>query len=197
MVTLITEADFDGLETGSNGTNHQVERAELLERWATDTEAFELADDVRRAVLLLAAAEHFEMAGELDRALDLVRRADEASDAEPHETTGALVSILLARGERDAAVAASDALRASQTEAWWRYWDVAEAFELADELALAERWFVITLRAVERDPEYDVGDRLVALTGRHRVRRDAGKPEDVLDLETNELRGLLGYELAE
>ena len=197
MVTLITEADFDDLETGSNGTNHQVERAELLERWATDTEAFELGGDLRRAVLLLAAAEHLEMAGEHDRALDLARRAGEASDAEPHEATGALVSILLARGERDAAVAATDGLRASQTEAWWRYWDVAEAFELADELALAERWFVITLRAVERDPEYDVGDRLVALTGRHRVRRDAGKPEDVLDLETNELRGLLGYELAE
>ena len=196
MVTLITEADFDDLETGSNGTNHQVERAELLERWATDTEAFELGGDLRRAVLLLAAAEHFEMAGEHDRALDLARRAGEASDADPRgdrrtrlDPAGAWRARRRGRGDRG--------LRASQTEAWWRYWDVAEAFELADELALAERWFVITLRAVERDPEYDVGDRLVALTGRHRVRRDAGKPEDVLDLETNELRGLLGYELAE
>ncbi|GAA1818482.1 hypothetical protein [Agromyces neolithicus] len=197
MATRITEADVDDLEFGSNGTNHHVERAELLERWATDTGSFELDDDLRRATLLLASAEHLEMAGELDRALDLVRRAGAASDVEPHETVGALVSILLARGERDAAIAASDALRASQSAAWWRYWDVAEAFELADELALAERWFVITLRAIERDPEYDVGDRLVALTGRHRVRRDAGKPEDVLDIETNELRGLLGYELAE
>jgi hypothetical protein len=194
MAQLITETDLDDLELRVADGNGHVGRAELLERWATDAAAFELEDGVRRAHLLLVAAEHLEMAGELERARSLARRAAEASDAEPHEATGTLVSILLALGERDAAVAAADGLRGAGSEEWWRHLDVAESFELADELALAERWFVITLRIVERDPDHDVADRLIPLSGRFRVRRDAGKPEDVLDADTSQLRELLGYE---
>ncbi|WP_430645638.1 hypothetical protein [Agromyces sp. GXS1127] len=194
MAQLITETDLDDLELRVVENGGHVARADLLERWATDAAAFELDAGVRRAHLLHVAAEHLEMAGELDRALAMVRRAGEASDAEPDETTGTLVSILLALGRRDAAVEAADALRGSGNGEWWRHLDVAEAFELADELALAERWFVITLRVIERDPDHDVADRLIPLSGRFRVRRDAGKPEDVLDAETSQLRELLGYE---
>jgi len=194
MAQLIREDDLDVLELRvADGRGH-VARAELLEQWATDATAYELDDGIRRAHLLLVAAEHLEMAGELDRALAVARRAAEASDAEPHEATGRLVSILLALGDRDAALGMADELRGSGSEAWWRPLHVAEAFEFADELELAERWFVITLRIVERDPEHDVADRLIALSGRFRVRRDAGKPEDVLDAETSQLRELLGYE---
>ncbi|MFC9919519.1 hypothetical protein [Agromyces binzhouensis] len=194
MAQLITEDDLDELELRvADGRGH-VARADLLERWATDDAAFELAAGVRRAHLLLVAAEHFEMAGELDRALAVARRAAEASDAEPHEATGRLVAILLALGERDAALHTADALRGSGSGQWWRHLHVAESFEFADELELAERWFVITLRLIERDPEHDVADRLIALSGRFRVRRDAGKPEDVLDAESSQLRELLGYE---
>lgn len=197
MVQLITEDDLDGLELRvSAGANHHVERAELLERWASDTGEFELHADLRRSHLFHVAAEHLEMAGELDRALQLVQRAAEASDARPGETTSTRVSILLARGERDEALAAADALRAAQVDDWWQQLAVAEVFELADELALAERWFVIALRTVERDPEHDADDRLTALAGRYRVRRDADKGEDVLDIETRELAGILGVELA-
>uniref|UniRef100_UPI003397E29E hypothetical protein n=1 Tax=Agromyces zhanjiangensis TaxID=3158562 RepID=UPI003397E29E len=127
-------------------------------------------------------------------ALAAARRAADASDCEPSEATGRLVAILLALGERDAAIETADALRVSGTAPWWRHLHVAEAFEFADEFELAERWFAITLRLVERDPEHDVADRLIALSGRSRVRRDAGKPEDVLDAETSQLRELLGYE---
>ncbi len=194
MAQLITEAELDDVELRvADGRGH-VERAELLERWATDATAYELADGIRRAHLLLVAAEHLEMAGELERALAAARRAAEASDAEPHEATGTIVAALLALGRRDDAVGEADALRGSGSGDWWRHLHVAEAFELADELELAERWFVITLRIIERDPEHDVADRLIALSGRFRVRRDAGKPEDVLDAETTQLRELLGYE---
>lgn len=197
MVQLITEDDLDGLELRASASpNHHVDRAELLERWASDTEAFELHADVRRSHLFHVAAEHLELAGELDRALQSVRRAAEASDARPGETTSTLVSILLARGEREEALAAADALRGAQVDDWWAQLAVAEVFELADELALAERWFVIALRTVERDPEHDADDRLTALAGRYRVRRDADKGEDVLDIETRELAGILGVELA-
>ncbi|MGX5695969.1 hypothetical protein ACWKWP_07210 [Agromyces soli] len=196
MAQLITDDDLDGLELrASADPNHHVERAELLLRWATDTESFALDDDVRQAHLLLVAAENLEMAGELDRALALARRAAEASDAVPGEVSSTLVSILLARGERDAAIAEADALRAAGLGEWWPLLAVAEVFELADELALAERWFVIALRVVERDAEHDADDRLTALAGRYRVRRDAGKDEDVLDIETRELAGLFGVEL--
>lgn len=196
MAQLITEDDLDGLELRvSADPDHHVERAEMLVRWATDAESFSLDDDVRRAHLLLVAAEHYETAGELQRALEFARRAAEASDSVPGEVSGTLVSILLALGERDAAIAEADALRGAGLDDWWPLLAVAEVFELADELALAERWFVIALRVVERDAEHDVDDRLTALSGRYRVRRDAGKHEDVLDVETRELAGLLGVEL--
>lgn len=196
MAQLITEADLDDLELRvSDGPGHHTAQAELLERWAVEGDGFVLGAGVRRAQLLFIAAEHLEAAGELDRALAVARRAAEASDVEPGEAGGTLVSILLDLGERDAAIAEADRLRAARIDDWWRLLDVAEVFELADELELAERWFVIALRCVERDPEHDVDDRIAALAGRYRVRRDAGKAEDVLDVETRELAGLLGVEL--
>lgn len=196
MVQRVTEEDLDNLELRvSAGPAHHRERAELLERWASEPDAYELGDGVRAAHLLLVAAEHLEMAGDLEQARALARRGAEASDAVPGEAAGTLVSILLDLGERDAAIAEADALRAAPSDDWWSALHVAEVFELADELALAERWFVIALRSIERDDEHDADDRLTALVGRYRVRRDADKDEDVLDLETRELAGIFGVEL--
>uniref|UniRef100_UPI00339153DA hypothetical protein n=1 Tax=Agromyces zhanjiangensis TaxID=3158562 RepID=UPI00339153DA len=112
MAQLITEDDLDVLELRvADGRGH-VARADLLERWATDAAAFELDDGIRRAHLLLVAAEHFEMAGELDRALSAARRAADAVRGRPAVDGGALVAGLAGQllGGAEALAAASAGL---------------------------------------------------------------------------------------
>ena len=170
------------------------ERVETFVDWAVDRERYVLDDSVTSAHLLLIAAEHLESLRELDRALDLAERAAASDDVAPFEATPTLVSIRLARGETAAAVSLADELRRGGTDDALLVEQVAEAFEHAGELAAAERWNVIGLRLLERLGDADAYQRSSFLSGRYRSRRDAGRPIDVLDTETERLRASLGQE---
>lgn len=169
------------------------ERVDQLISWA-EGEEYELDETVSRGYLLSAAAEHLADLGELDRALELASRAAEAATGdERFEAYPGLIAIRLARGERQEALALADEVRRAQLDDALLVERLAEEFEHAGELQLAERWFVIALRRAEQTGiATDDAVRSMALSGRFRVRRDAGKPIDVLDAETQRRREALG-----
>lgn len=196
---MISFDDVLGLETEQLGRDpvraerRLRERVDQLISWA-DREEYDLDETVSRGYLLSAAAEHLADLGELDRALELASRAAEAATGdERFEAYPGLISIRLARGERQDALALADEVRRAQVDDALLVERLAEEFEHAGELELAERWFVIALRRAEQTGfATDDAIRSMALSGRYRVRRDAGKPIDVLDAETQRLREALG-----
>lgn len=197
MATLITEDDIDDLElrdfdeaSGSvtGGAAEHLEKAAIFEEWATDADSYELGDGVTPAKLLIVAAEHLQLAHDTAEAFRLARAAKDHPSAQPFEAHPTLISLHLDDDELSAAVALADEVRAGSADELGIYQMIAESFELAGELTLAERWFAISIRVLERAGVESPDDRMSLLTGRYRVRRDAGKPLDVLDVETEQLR---------
>lgn len=197
MATLITEDDIDDLElrdldeaTGSvtGGAAEHLEKAAIFEEWATDADNYELGDGVTPAHLLVVAAEHLQLAHDMAEAFRLASAASEHPSAQRFEAHPTLISLHLENNELDAAVALADEVRKGGADELGIYEMIAESFEMAGEVTFAERWFAIGLRMLDRVGLESPGDRLSLLTGRYRVRRDAGKALDVLDVETEELR---------
>ena len=197
MTTVITENDIDELElrdfdeaTGSitGGAAEHLEKAAIFEEWATDADSYTLSDGVTPAHLLIVAAEHVQMAQDTAEAFRLARTASEHPSAEPFEAHPTLISLHLESNELEAAVTLADEVRTGGADELGIYEMIAESFEDAGELTLAERWFAIGLRMLDRVGVESPNDRLSLLSGRYRVRRDADKPLDVLDVETEQLR---------
>ncbi|GAA3873008.1 hypothetical protein GCM10022381_15030 [Leifsonia kafniensis] len=203
MTTQITEDDIDELElrdfdeaTGSatGGVAEHLEKAAIFEEWATDADSYTLDDGVTPAYLLVVAAEHLQMANDTTEAFRLARAAREHPSARPFEAHPTLISLHLESDELDAALALADEVRKGGAEELGIYESIAESFELVGELTLAERWFAIALRALDRVGLESPLDRLSLLSGRYRVRREAEKPLDVLDVETEQLRDEQGLD---
>lgn len=204
MTTLITEDDIDELElrdfdetTGSvtGGVAEHLEKAAIFEEWATDAASFTLDAGVTPAQLLVVAAEHLQLAHDTAEAFRLAVAAREHPSAQPFEAHPTLISLHLENDERDAAIELADEVRKTGAGELGIYEMIAENFEISGELALAERWFAIALRALDKVGIENPADRLSLLTGRYRVRRDAHKPLDVLDVETEQLSAAAGQDL--
>lgn len=178
MAEPVTVRDLDELEE-SDADHLQI--AETALGWADSAGP---VPPLTTGRLLIVAAEHFRLAERLDEALAAAERA-RGGGLDAHPT---LVGIQLDRGDADAALALADEVRAAGPTLELAQ-QLAEAFELGGELAAAERWYAIALR--------DAGEaeRPELLLGRYRVRRDAGKPMDVLDTESERLAALRGRRL--
>ncbi len=204
MATLITEDDIDNLElrdfdesTGSvtGGVAEHLEKAAILEEWATDAESYELDEGITPAHLLIVAAEHLQIGRDFEEAFRLAREGREHPSAQPFEAHPTLIGLHLELEQRSEAIELADEVRASGADELGIYEMIAETFELAGELAVAERWYAIALRALDKVQLESPADRVSLLSGRYRVRRDAQKPLDVLDTETEQLRVSRGLEL--
>ena len=197
MATVITEDDVDELElrdfdptTGSvtGGIAEHLEKAAIFEQWATDAENYRLDGGLTPAHLLVVAAEHLQMAHDTAEAFRLVEAARAHSSVKPFEAHPTLISLHLEQDDRTTALALADEVRTTGSDDLGIYQQIAEGFEIAGELALAERWYAIALRALDKVGLESTSDRIALLAGRYRVRRDGGKPLDVLDVETEQLR---------
>lgn len=178
MADQVTERDLDDLE--QSDADH-LRIAETALGWADSAEP---VPPLTAGRLLIVAAEHFRLAERLDDALAAGERARQGGfDAHP-----ALVGIHLDRGDAPTALALADEVRAAGPTLELAQ-QLAEAFELGGELAAAERWYAIALRDAGEAERPDL------LLGRYRVRRDAGKPMDVLDTESERLAVLRGRRL--
>lgn len=206
MSTLITEDDIDELElrdfdetTGSvtGGVAEHLEKAAIFEEWATDAENYTLDAGVTPAQLLVVAAEHLQLAHDTVEAFRLAFAAQQHPSARRFEAHPTLISLHLENDELEQAMALADEVRKTGADELGIYEMIAESFEISGELALAERWFAIALRALDKVGIENPSDRIALLTGRYRVRRDAQKPLDVLDVETEQLRTAAGLEAAE
>lgn len=203
MVTLITEDDIDNLElrdfdeaTGSvtGGVAEHLEKAAIFEEWATDDEAYALEEGLTPAQLLIVAAEHLQLGHDYEESFRVARAAGEHPSAQPFEAHPTLISLHLELDQREQALRLADEVRAGGASELGIYEMIASSFELAGELALAERWYAIALRALDKVNLESPTDRMSLLSGRYRVRRDAGKPLDVLDTETQQLRAVQGLD---
>jgi len=136
-----------------------------------------------RATFLLAAGEHWQMRQKYDNA----RRCFELALGDGGETaTEPLANLLgLALETGDEPQASSLAL---ELRGLVRQGDIGasgchfigETFETHGRLREAMRWFTIPLSYVDPEDEDDLD--FYCLSGRHRVRRELGLPEDRYDL---------------
>lgn len=206
MTTLITEDDIDELElrdfdetTGSvtGGVAEHLEKAAIFEEWATDAESYTLDAGVTAAQLLVVAAEHLQLAHDTAEAFRLAEAARQHASAKLFEAHPTLISLHLETDDLDGALVLADEVRKTGADELGVYEMIAESFEISGHLTLAERWYAIALRALDKVGLENPADRLTLLTGRYRVRRDADKPLDVLDIDTEQLRTAAGLEPVE
>jgi len=181
----ITREMLDELQeslTLRHATPAQLRARALKEyAWATEADAYALEPELSRSYVLSVAADDFLSAGEAERALAVAIEARDA--AEPGDWDGqiSLVRAHLGLHDVSAAKAAADDARAAAASDPMLAEMMGDAFELADQLALAERWYTIGLRGVDRSAGRFWYERL--LRDRHRVRRDQDKPLDGMDEE--------------
>ncbi|HLT67688.1 MAG TPA: hypothetical protein VKZ73_07430 [Microbacterium sp.] len=187
MAQTITDDDLDELELSGRGDDHSRHVAMTAIAWAEDPARFVLEEPLTPAHLLLVAAEHLEMLGELDEAWVVANRAAEHPTAAPFEALSTLVSIRLAQGDLTAATELLDGYRragAITADLAAQLADVIEASPVVDDEAgamrLAERWANIALLALERDGGH-MTDYRTALGVRYRTRRARGARHDELD----------------
>jgi len=185
---LITEDDLDEIEERGlmQGPKIQSGIAATIEAWATRPDRYELDAELAPGDLLVQAAEHAGLAGDDGEVRRLLRLAKEVSgDGYPQGWIGAAVRLGKRHGELAEVLDIVAEWKAGVEQDAEAAFDLAEAFEVSDEFALAERWFNIALRWAEQGGEdWLYGDALVA---RLRVRAEQGKPEDVMDAEAAEI----------
>jgi len=184
-VTRITQEMVDKLQeslTLREATPDQLHaRAETEYAWATETDAYELEPGLSRSYVLSVAADDFLSAGDAERSLEVAIEARDAAAVGDWEGHLSVIRAHLGLGAEDAAVAVANEARQAAAADPMLAEMVGDAFELADRLALAERWYTIGLRGLSRAGGRFWYERL--LRDRHRVRRDQGKPLDGFDEE--------------
>ncbi|SEB45513.1 hypothetical protein SAMN04489806_0701 [Paramicrobacterium humi] len=170
----------------SDNAAENIEEARICEAWATDRENFELDEDVTAQFLLTLASEKYQKAGELDEAWRVAQAAVAAGDGPPLGAHSQLLDLAFERDDRASALHYLDEVRRARTDDLHGLQSIAETLELRDEVDLAQRWFIIGMRAaswVGSDAYYEV-----FLLGRYRVRRLHAIPLDGLDVDAEHLR---------
>ncbi|MGH3353106.1 MAG: hypothetical protein ACRDPS_20755, partial [Nocardioides sp.] len=156
-----------------------------LEKLARDLPA----DNPGRAEYLTSAAESYRVAERLDDAKRCVQEAIVDGGETVLLREALLINILLDEGDHDGADKVSASLRKRARDLSGLDIDqIAEAYELADRLEQAHRWYTIALRPYEPD---DVAHDMTAshaAISRRRVRRQLGLPEDRFDAAAKRAR---------
>ena len=135
-----------------------------------------------RAEYLTSAAESYLLA---ERPKDAKRCAQDAIE-DGGETVliseGQLIDILLTEGDHDAADEIAAALRKRARDlSVFDIEQIAEAYEAADRLKEAQRWFTIALRPYDPEDVTVGSTAYAAAIARRRVRQQMGLPEDRFD----------------
>lgn len=178
----ISYDDVEGLEVGARTPAQHRDVAATLVAWAEEPHPDD--DDAAPAQLLVAAGEHLRMAGDVDGALELCRRAVDAPGPAHPEARVYWHRSLLDVGRADEAHEVADQLRRSATGDGSVYELVGESYESTGDLDRAHRWFTLGVTRLERLVDDGQDDRLTQvwrgslLRGRWRVRRAMGLPLD-------------------
>ena len=149
----------------TGGVAEHLEKAAIFEQWATDADSYTLDGALTPAHLLIVAAEHLQMAHDTDEAFRLVEAAMAHSSVKPFEAHPTLISLHLEQEDRVTALALADEVRTTGSDDLGVYQQIAEGFEIAGELALAERWYAIALRALDKVGLESPSDRIALLAG--------------------------------
>jgi tetratricopeptide (TPR) repeat protein len=136
-----------------------------------------------RAEYLTSAAESYLLAERPEDAKRCTQDAIEDGGETVLIPEGQLIDILLTEGDHDAADEISAALRKRARDLnVFDIEQIAEAYEAADRLKEAQRWFTIALRPYDPVDVTDVGSAAyTAAIARRRVRQQMGLPEDRFD----------------
>jgi tetratricopeptide (TPR) repeat protein len=136
-----------------------------------------------RAEYLTSAAESYLLAERTEDAKRCARDAIEDGGEAVLIPEAQLMHIFLTEGDHDAADEISAALRKRARDlSVFDIEQIAEAYEMADRLKEAQRWFTIALRPYDPEDVTEVGSAAyTAAIRRRRVRQRMGLPEDRFD----------------
>lgn len=189
----LTTDDIEGLEAWARTPAQHRESARRLVGWAAESHP---ADDPEAtpASLLVSAGWHLEQADDVPGALDLYRRAVTAEGPALPDARCYLHAALVKTGDTAAEREVAEEIRRSRPQDPEVYAFMTEDYELAGDLAAANRWANIGLRVLlglaEEDEEAwdDVG-AVSLLNARARVREGLGFPPDEWDERAHSGRG--------
>jgi len=191
----LTYEDIQEREDAAEGLDpdlHREAAADLL-AWAGEPHPDD-APDVNRAELLVSAAAQLSLAGDFEPALGVLREAVATGEPVDPDVRAYLIHGLLKCGLAEEADKVAADLRRERPANLLVHHLVGVAYEEADRLDLALRWFTMgATRAVRMedtvlegwsDDVDDVGagfDAIILMTARFRVRRKMGFPLDGYD----------------
>ncbi|MET0974974.1 MAG: hypothetical protein ABWX82_04830 [Leifsonia sp.] len=158
-----------------------LEMAEIIERWATDSSAYELGGQLTAPILLLIAAEHRHAADDIENAERLARQARDHADAEPFEAHPTFIAFALAAGDAATAAGLADEVEHARPTDLAFYTMIGESYEEHDDERTAERWYTLGLEMMVRTGETDDPEYLGLLISRSMLRKDMGLPADDFD----------------
>ena len=187
--TLITDDDVDDLILSEDLTpeRHRVIATTLFE-WAEDKDRFELEPELPESYLLGAASDHATMAGDPELALSYAIVA--MGYADDGTVLATYYGALLGAGKAEEAAELEKLMRGQDHFDLMLFEEMSHIEAERGELKSALRWANLgVLRADEliEYEDYQDFEYLSLLLQRSEVRRQAGLPEDDLDVEAREL----------
>lgn len=171
---LILQGDVDG------------RHAHLAEHCAALAEVATPHDAVSKGELLVAAAEQYRLAGDLDTSVSLCRQAVADGGRVRLDARAYLVAALVAVGEVSEARSVVQAIWADRPRDPHLLLFVGEQLEMIGDLNGAVTWF--TRGVVCRQSGDSSFGKVLLLCARARVRGELGFPPDELDLLADEFR---------
>lgn len=173
MLLFQDDADPAASEAVSRG----LSVAELI-AWA---DTLDPASEVNRAQLLTSVGAFLEYADRLADAVPVLEEAVADGGEVVPDARVYLATALLRLGEEERAGALFDAVRHDRPTDPLVYEIVGEAWEMRDELATAEHWFMTGWNRCLKDESADMANTLMLLVGRRRVRLAQGLGQDHFD----------------
>lgn len=175
------------------GPEAHREAAADFQAWANEPHPDD-EPEASRAELLVSAAAQLSMAGDHEPALGLLREAAASGEHVSPDIRAYLINGLLECGLGEEADKVADDLRRERPADVMVHDLVGTAYERADRLDVALRWFTSgTLRAARADDDdVDDFDTFLLMASRYRVRQKMGFPPDDLDEVA-----AMGYDYAE
>jgi hypothetical protein len=182
----LTQDDVDEVVMAARSPEEHRAAAAQLEAWANQTHPADA--DVTPASLLVSAGEQLSLADDHASALRLFERAVAAEGESVPDVRCYLHNGLLQVGDTARAHRVAEEIRRSRLTDPDVYLFVGEGYELAGDLAEANRWLTLglmkVLHQVEEDDQNELSGigTLILLAARRRVRRTLGFPPDEYDV---------------